>query len=147
MSEDKQVDSVEEPESKEVLTEVTTIAEEEARTGQKVPLPSPQELISRASASMITDRKHLSGVLPKLGKNALKRIILAALELPTAGIPVKLVSDEEKGAYLLAQRIINNRFTITYYHILEESKKLKAEQETPQETPQDSKESEDEKVL
>jgi hypothetical protein len=146
MSEPKQVDSVEEPEAKEILTEVTTIAKEEEKTGEKVQLPSQQELINRASASMISDRKHLGQVLPKLGKNALKRIILAALELPTAGIPVKLVSDEEKGAYLLAQRIINNRFTITYYHILEESKKLKAEKETPQEPPQDSKESEDEKV-
>lgn len=127
--------------NEEVLTEVTSIAEEEKKTGQKVELPDASELAERAGGAIIMDRHQLNAILPNLGKNALKRLILAALDLPTSGVPVKLVSDEEKLAYGLAQRIINNRFTVTYFHMVEKQKELKENQN------KEDKETENEEVL
>jgi hypothetical protein len=118
----------------EEVTRVTSIAEEEAKTGQKIAVPTPEELVAKSSMSIIANRKHLGSLLPKLGKKAKDRLILALLDLPADGQPVKLVSSEEKVAYRLGQSIVRAMFTVMFYHTSEEIiKKHKAEQANKQE--------------
>lgn len=99
---------------KEVLTEVTTIAKEEAKTGQKI-IPenlTQEELVKRASMSLIKSRKQLAEVFGKLSKKATIRLVLAAFDLPTEGLPVYLVSQEEKLGFALAQACFSSKFII-----------------------------------
>ena len=111
--------------SKEVLTDVTTIKEEEEKTGKKINVPTQEELVANASMNMIRGKKELSLILPKLGKKAMQRIILAGLDLPAKGMPVKLVSKEEKYLFGVIQNMISSRFLIMQHHISQELKKQK----------------------
>lgn len=117
---------------KEVVTEVTSIAAEEERTGEKINTPpTPEELVSKSGMSIIMNRQHLKGILPKLGKKALQRLLLASLDLPAEGVQVKLISNEEKLAFRLCQSTIRAMFTVMFYHTSEEIiKKHKEKEET-----------------
>lgn len=109
----------------EVQTEVTTIAKEEKKTGQKINVPTPEELVANAQGNMIRGKKELSLLLPKMGKKAMQRAILAGLDLPTGGIPVKLRTKEEKYAFGVIQNMISSRFLVMQHHISQELKKQK----------------------
>jgi hypothetical protein len=116
-------------EKKEILTEVTSIAQEEQRTGKSIPMPSPEELVANSSMAIIANRKHLANIMPKLGKKALQRAVLAAIDLPKDGEPVRLLGDDEKMAFRLMQSTIRAMFTVLFYHTSEEIiKKHKEEQ-------------------
>jgi len=115
--------------TEENTTRVTSIAQEEERLGQKVKMPSIEELVSRAGIATIQDRKRLSQILPNLGKKSMQRAILAGLDLPTEGLPVKLRTDEEKVAFVLIQKLISSRFILMQNHISQELRKQKEKEE------------------
>jgi len=108
-------------------TEVTSIQKEEEKTGQKINVPSAEELVSRAGGSFITNKKYLAELFPKLSSRAKNRVLLAILDLPTDGIPVNLKEDEEKLCFALGQRVISDRFILTQHYINEERKRIAAE--------------------
>lgn len=122
---EQELEEQQKQEKKEVLTEVTTIAKEEEKTGQKINLPTPEELVANASGNMIRGKKELSLLLPKLGKKALQRVILAGMDLPAEKIPVRLISKEEKYAFGIIQNMISSRFLIMQHHISQELQKQK----------------------
>jgi len=124
-SESTNVENEENKNDEGLKTEITSIAEEEKRTGEKIDVPSPEELVARASTAIISDRKRFMSVFRGLGKRAKDRVVSAVLDLPTGGLPVKLQSEEEKLAYSYGQRVINHRFTVTFHHINQEIKAAK----------------------
>ena len=126
--------------TEELQTEVTSIAKEEERTGQKIATPSAEDLLQRAASSYMTNMHHLSGILGKLGKKAKDRAIIAGLSLPMDKLPVRLIKDDEKLAFGVIQRIIADRFIITQYHISQEMQaKLARDKQAKTESDLDSK--------
>lgn len=119
----------------EIKTQVTSIAQEEARTGQKIPIPSAEELVQRASLSMIRTLQQIEAILSvkdsprKMSNRAIKRAILAGLQLPTDGMPINLRKDEEKLLFGLIQRVISDRFIILQHHITQQMKIARAKEE------------------
>jgi len=108
-------------------TEVTSIAKEEARTGQEVKVPSVEELVSRAQMSFIINRKKFGDVFAKLSSRGKNRVMSSVLDLPMDGLPVYLKGDVEKLGFALGQRILSDRFLITQHHINEEVKRIREE--------------------
>jgi len=122
----------------ELKTEVTSIAQEEEKTGQKIEVPSPEEIKNRAAASFISSRAMLSQLFKTLSSKQKNRVLDSILDIPTDGLPVLLKTNEEKQAFALGQRIISDRFLITYYHIAEQQKemneKVKKDKQTEEKT-------------
>lgn len=122
-------------------TEVTSVAKEEAKTGKKVNMPDREQLKAMAGASFMKNRKIFDDIFKTLSARAKSRVMHAVLDMPTGGMPVYLKTDDEKQAFALGQRIISDRFIITYYHIEEESKAAKAaEQKKAEEEAQENSE-------
>lgn len=117
------------PEKKEVLTEVTSIAKEEEKSGEKINVPSVEELKQRAAAAFITNKTRLAALFPNLSSKEKNRVMAAILDLPTDGIPVHLKSENEKLCFALGQRMISDRFVLTYFHVSEEAKRIKSAKE------------------
>lgn len=123
--------------NKEVLTEVTTIAEQEAKSGQKI-IPenlTQEELVKRASLSLMRSRKQLAEVFGRLSKKATIRLVLAAFDLPQEGLPVYLVNQDEKLGFALAQSCFSSKFILIQNAInnqLLEQKALKEKQQNEQ---------------
>ena len=118
-----------------VKTEVTSIAKEEERTGQKIPIPNAEELVQRASLSLVRSLQQIDFLISskdpikKLSNRSIKRALLAGLQLPTDGLPVMLRRNEEKLLFGLIQRIISDRFIILQHHISQEIKKERKKNE------------------
>lgn len=116
----------------ETRTEVTSIAQEEAKTGQKIPIPNAEELVSRASVSLFRNLQDLNTLITsrtggdyKISRKGMNRVLNSVLNLPTEDIPVKLQTKEEKLAFALGQRIIADRMVIIQHYINEEVKKAR----------------------
>lgn len=117
----------------EILTEVTSIAEEEKKTGTKINVPKPEELVARASSSLIANQRYLANLLDKkeggtkyvISRKGMNRVLNAILALPVEGIPVKLQSNEEKAAFAIGQNIVRDMFIIMANHAFNEAKKSK----------------------
>ncbi len=120
MEETKEVET-----NKELVTEVTSIAKEEERTGQKIKMPSAEEMVQRASLSLIRNLQQLKILMPKLSGRGRVRATLAGLQLPVDGVPVSLKKEEEQLVFALIQRTISDRFIILQHHISQELKKEK----------------------
>lgn len=122
-------------------TEVTSIANEE-KQGATIEVPQPQDLVNRASASLLTNLKILEmfadakqGSEMFLSKKAMKRVLLAIIDLPSEGVPVKLRGEAEKKAFAIGQRAIADRFLITQHYINQEIRQARtAEAEKAKET-------------
>lgn len=114
---------------KEVTTEVTSVAKEEQKSGEKINVPGPDELKQRAAAAFITNKTRLAQLFPELSSKEKNRVMASILDLPTDGIPVYLKSENEKLCFALGQRMISDRFVLTYFHVVEEAKKGRAAQE------------------
>jgi len=100
-----------------ILTEVTSIAKEEARTGEKIDIPSVDELVSRASASFIKNRTLLEREFKDLSGRAKTRVLNAILDLPTEGVPVLLKDEGERKCFAYGQRIQMDRLIILQHYI------------------------------
>lgn len=127
--------------SSEVLTEVTSIAKEEEKTGQKIPLPSAEELVARATASyhrnitmLVNLIKARNGGSYQISRKGMNRILSAIVQMPSDGLPVGLQGDEEKMAFSLGQRVLMDRYVITHHHIVQEQKRVAEERKAAQET-------------
>lgn len=110
----------------EVLTEVTSIAQEEQKTGVRQEMPTAEELVARASTSMIVNMKKVEQLIfgkgqagrdYKISRKGMNRVLLSILSLPTGGVPVTLQTNEEKLAFALGQRLISDRFILMQDHI------------------------------
>jgi len=113
---------------KEVLTEVTSVAKEEQKTGQKINVPDPDHLIKVASSSLYSCRKKMETMMMKMPKRQIVRTINAIFDLPMDGLPVKLKENAEKMMYAIGQRAMSDRFIIIQHHINEEIKKEREKQ-------------------
>ncbi len=117
----------------EVLTEVTSIAQEEARTGQKIDVPNQEELLARTGANVIVNQRRLNMLINRMNggtkyaisRKGMNRVMNAIFSLPTEGVPVRLQSDEEKAAFAIGQNLIRDMFVIMANHAFEEAKKAK----------------------
>jgi len=110
---------------KELTTEVTSIAKEEEKTGKKINVPKPEELVAKASQSLFGCRRTIEQMMLKMSKRQIIRSVNAILDLPADGLPVKLKSKEEKLMYAIGQRAMSDRFIIIQHHINEEMKNAK----------------------
>lgn len=154
MEDQKNLEEAQELEAAENTTQVTSIAQEEEKTGQKIKVPSPEELVQRASMSLIRRMQRIDTMLSskdplkKLSNRGIKRALVAGLNLPTEGLPVSLKKKEEKELFALIQGAINDRFVIIQHHITQEiqRRKVKEQEEAKAETEneQTQKESTDE---
>jgi hypothetical protein len=128
-----------------VKTEVTTIQEQEEKSGEKINVPSSEELVARASSSMIVNKKLLNQIITQkdgnkyaISRKAMNRILLAILDLPTDGLPVALKDDKEKLAFGIGQKMIADRFILTQHHISQEMKKRAEQKQKSEENSEDS---------
>lgn len=119
--------------AEETLTQVTSIAEEEKRTGKKIDVPNPEELVARASSSLIVNQQHLSNIVNRrnggtkytISRKGMNRVMNAILGLPTEGVPVRLQGPAEQAAFAVGQNIIRDMFVIMANHAFSEAKKAK----------------------
>lgn len=111
-----------------IKTEVTSISKEEEKTGKKIKVPTEQELVAKANMSFIASKIAFSNIFKRLSSKQKCRVSDAVLDLPIDGVPVLLKTPEEKQAFLYGQRVLSDRFLITYYHIAEEQRKLSKKQ-------------------
>ena len=114
-------------EQKEVLTEVVSIASEEQRTGQSIPVPNAQNLVVQASSSLFRMRRRFNEILPTMSKKQILRAMNAILDLPTADLPVYLKTAEEKELFAVGQRAIMDRYTIITDHVIKEKQRITEE--------------------
>lgn len=115
----------------EVTTEVTSVAQEEAKTGQKVDLPSNEELLGRIAAAYTQHRMLFNRTFKQLSSKEKNRVCDSLLELPMDDMKVTLKSDEEKLAFKLGQQVQMYRFILiqdkTQKDIQKARKELEAE--------------------
>lgn len=128
-------DTVQDISEKVLTTEVTSVAQEEAKSGQKINVPQGEELYAKASMSFIRNMQFLNQLVNgknggnyKISRKGMNRVLNAILQLPMDGLPVALQGNEEKTAFLLGQRLIADRYIITHHHIVQERKRLQEEQ-------------------
>ena len=118
-----------------IKTEVTSVALEEQKTGQKIEVPTAEELYTRATMSYIRNIKHLQDIIRlkdgkmSISRKGMNRLMTAILQLPMDGMPVGLQGDGERTAFALGQRIIADRYIITHHHIVQERNRLQKEAE------------------
>lgn len=132
------------------VTQVTSIAQEEEKTGQKIDVPSPEELVARASSSVIANLQALrrliharSGNQYAISRKGMNRLLESLLDLPTEGQRVMLQGRDEKMAFAIGQNLIRSQFILIQNHINEEIRKRK-EAEVNQTKAEETKPSEGE---
>lgn len=118
----------------QIVTEVTSVAKEQEKTGQKIEVPSAEELVARATASyhrnitMLTNMvKARNGGSYQISRKGMNRVLSAIIQMPTDGLPVGLQGDEEKMAFTLGQRVLMDRYIITHHHIVQEQRRVAEE--------------------
>lgn len=116
----------------EVVTQVTSIAQEDLKNNTQTKLPSPEELVAKASVSLMQKRQLLNNIVGNLSKKATLRVLAAGLDLPAEGLPILLKTEQEKMGYMLLQQIQRDRFIILQDAIGKEMKRIKQEREINQ---------------
>jgi len=112
-----------------VVTEVTSIAKEEERTGQKIEVPTAERLVALAGVSLIKKQQEAHQLMSVMSKKQIIRAVNAFLALPQEGLPVYLKDKKEKQLFMVGQRAIQDRFTIILHHINEEIAQQKLKQQ------------------
>lgn len=130
MEDNTQQEAVAAPEGP--VTQVTTIAQEEERTGQKIEVPSPEELVARASSSVIANLQALRKIIHaregsgyKISRKGMNRLVESIFDLPTDGQRVMLQGREEKMAFMIGQNLMRSLFILMQNHVNEEIRKRK----------------------
>lgn len=115
----------------QINTELSSIAQEEVKTGQKIVMPDAERLVSLAGMSLIKCKKRARDLMIGMSKREVVRAVTAFLDLPQDGLPVYLKSDNEKLLFATGQRAISDRFIIIQHHINEQimAERLKKAQE------------------
>ena len=117
-----------EKKSKEVLTQVTSLAKEEEKTGVKVEIPSEDKLVQQASAAFIKCKVQFANLFPKLSSKGKIRVCGAILDLPVDSIPVFLKKTDEIEAFRIGQEMLASRFIIMQFYIKQEILKKRQEE-------------------
>ncbi len=133
----------------ELRTEVTSIAQEEKRTGQKIEMPSQEELVARASSSLIVNQQRLNMIISQtnggskktISRKGMNRVLNSIFSLPQEGQRVLLQGDAEKAAFAIGQNIIRDMFIIMANHAFEQAKLAKQEEALQNTETSDSVES------
>ena len=112
------------------VTEVTSIAQEEERTGQKINVPSAEDLVARANVSFIQNLTILTQIIEQhrggkytVSRKGMNRLLTSILQLPMDDLKVGLQTKEEKLGFAIGQRCIADRFLLTQHHISQELKR------------------------
>ena len=118
--------------SSELKTQVTSIAEEEKKTGQKIEVPKPEELVARASSNLIANQQMINNLINRkngssyvISRKGMNRVLNAILALPQEGLPVVLQGQEEQAAFAVGQNMIREMFIIMANHAFVEAQKSK----------------------
>lgn len=106
-------------EQPEIVTKVTSVAQEELKTGEKFELPAPEVIANNAMAAYIKATQQLAKKLSdsSISKVSMAKGVLAGLDLPQEDVPVHLKTRDEVEIFDLMQTAINTRFILTQYHI------------------------------
>ena len=125
----EEVKKLEEEESKDTsLTKVTSLAKEEDKNPE-VPRLTKEQMKDMALKDYINGMAQLQVGFKKLSSRGVRRLFIAALQLPTEGMKVHFQSNEEKAMFGVVQRVLNSKFSLILHSIEEESLKLKASKE------------------
>ena len=120
-----------------VTTKVTSIAEEEAKTGKKQFKLTEEQLITAASINMTKTLFHLEKLFKSMKAKQIVPAIIAGLDFPKDGMPVKWVDKTGQpksgyadvvNAFMMIQRIISDRYVITQKHVIDGIKKHQAQE-------------------
>ena len=116
----------------EVLTQVTSLAQEELKAGKQMDLPAPEVIANNAMAAYIKATQELAQKLKDNGisKISIAKAVLAGLDLPEENLPVNLKTKAEKEIFNLVQIAVNTRFLLTQYHIDLRRRELQAAKTT-----------------
>jgi hypothetical protein len=138
----KQVDELEKQEEAApgIVTETTSIKQEEAKTPEQVPKElTEEEYVNRAMSDYIGGVHHIELMLKKMSRRAVCRAFIAILKLPEEGQKVNFQSNEERVVFGIGQRVLNSRTTLLLNHMKNKIQEDKLKQE-PTETTSDNKE-------
>jgi len=124
------------------VTEVTSVAQEEEKTGKKIEVPSPEELVAKASSNVIANLQLMKRIIGAkngssyvISRKGMNRVMESIFDLPTEGQKVMLQGREEKQAFFVGQNLMRSLFILMQNHINEEIRKrreaeaLKVEEE------------------
>lgn len=115
----------------QVKTEVTSLADQEIKTGKTIKMPDERELVARASASLISSLREIRAVLSSekgstyyVSRRGMIRGITAGLKLPEQDMLMDLQNYGEKVLFAKIQQLIADRFVITQFHVNQERKRI-----------------------
>lgn len=114
---------------------VTTIAEEEKKTGQPVAL-DPEMLKQKAISDYLFGIQYIQKNAMKMGKRALIRSLVAILQMPEGKkMPSKLKTREEQLLFAMGQKSLAGRFTLVYDQIINNIQQNRMEEAAQQQAP------------
>lgn len=135
----------------EVLTKVTSIAEEEEKSGQKMQI-NAEQLVTAASINMTKTLYQLEKLLKSMKAKRIVEAVIGGLDFPKDNMPVKWVDKTGKprdgymeviNAFMMIQRVISDRYVLTQKHVIEQAKKYKESQDAAEKLIQKGKELEE----
>lgn len=120
----------------QILTETTSVARQAFKLGEETPKMTSEEILNRAVASYHRNITILANLIKAkqgssyvISRKGMSRVLSAIVQMPTEGLPISLQGEDEKAAFHLGQKVLLDRYIITHNHVVEEQKKLKAQQE------------------
>lgn len=131
-----------------VTTEVTSIAEEEKKSGKQMNI-NAEQLVTAASINMTKTLYQLEKHLKTMKAKRIVEAVIGGLDFPKEGMPVKWVDGNGKPrsgygevihAFMLVQRIISDRFVLTQKHVIDQAQKFKESQKVAEELEKKGKE-------
>ena len=97
------------------VTKVESIHTLSKKSGDEIILPSAEELVAKASASLFYTRDQIKDRMMSMSKKEIIRSVVAFLSLPEDGIPVLLKAQSEKQLFMMGQRAIQDIFVVMYH--------------------------------
>ena len=119
-----------------VTTKVTSVAEEEEKSGKKMKI-NAEQLVQAASINMSKTLFQLEKLLKQMKAKQIVQAVIGGLDFPKDGLPVKWVDKDGKprpehlptiNAFLMVQRIISDRFVLTQKYVIDEAQKYEKSQ-------------------
>jgi hypothetical protein len=111
-----------------VLTEVTSIRQEELKTGKEIPVPSAEKLVMNAIFGIEKNKKLVYSLVSEMPKKQILRALVAALDLPTDKVPVYLKQEKEKALFATLQQAQQQKFIVINHHVNQLIKEEKLKQ-------------------
>lgn len=130
-----------EKEEQLITTEVTSLAEEAKKSGTNITM-TEEQLITAASINMTKTLYKLETLLKSMKAKQIVPALIAGLDFPKDGLPVKWVDKRGKPikehiptleVFMMIQRIISDRFVLTQKHVIDQIRANKS-QKTKEET-------------